>query len=303
MGRHSSSESPWIVAVVLNYCTAAQTLRCVKAIEDSDERAECIIVDNASPDASFQRFKAELPQHTVIQAPRNGGYGAGNNVGIQLALERGADFVWIVTPDVVVTPESLSALIRVMEHDERVGIVGPVFQAGNRTIIGSSVFPQAGFEVRHEFCNARDLATLPEQRATDFVDGGAILLRRAMIEQIGLLREDFFLYYDETEYCLRARDAGWSVMIAGQALVHTRPIDDDRHDRNLYLCRNSILLARVRQEYVWRTTWRQTRLWLLSLVSRPWRFRWRYLARLGWSIIDGLCRPLANPPSAAANRR
>jgi GT2 family glycosyltransferase len=118
-----------------------------------------------------------------------------------------------------------------------------------------------------------------------------------MIEEIGLFRDDFFLYYDETEYCLRARSLGWKVLISLMSHVYTRPISEERNDRQFYMVRNTILLARLQKRYLLRTLLRH--IVAASLVTIPGR---RFPGDLGWSAlwratVSGLKLPLANAPN------
>src|SRR5262245_15083079 len=98
-------------AVVLNYRTAEQTIRAVRSLQGSGAGLDVVVVDNASNDGSAERFRAELTDVAVIVAPTNGGFSAGCNLGIQAALDRGADAVLLLNSDAVATAGAIEQLI------------------------------------------------------------------------------------------------------------------------------------------------------------------------------------------------
>lgn len=247
----ASAAEPLVFAVVLNYRCAHQTIACVRALGRSDySRLKVLVVDNCSADGSVAELTEALPAVELLCNRRNLGYGDGNNLGIRHALAAGAELIWVLTPDVRVEPDSLTRLVKLMQQDRRIGVCGPIVHLGNRCIVGSRLVERLGYLPRHEYRHESQSAGLPQAAATDYVDGCAIMLRRAAVEQVGLLRDDFFLYFDEAEYCLRARRRGWKVVLCGRAHVHTRAMEEDRNDRAFYMIRNSLMLARAEGRHV-----------------------------------------------------
>jgi GT2 family glycosyltransferase len=245
---------PPVGIVVLNYATPAETVECVRKLRDQDYPCfEIFIVDNASPDGSEQRLRAELPGETIVQRGRNLGYGDGNNLGMEIALRCGAEFVWIVSPDVHAAPDCLAHLVALMRSAPDIGISGPVIQADDRTVVRWTLAEALGFQAWAHTVSECRLAAQPERLDTGFVEGGAILIRATVVREIGAFRTDFFLYYEECEYCLRARDAGWALAVCTRARVRTRRNKDNRNTRYYYMTRNSIALARLRRRYVARS--------------------------------------------------
>ncbi len=132
---------------------------------------------------------------------------------------------------------------------------------------------------------------------TDYVDGGAIMLRRLVVEEIGLFRTDFFMYFDETEYCLRAKLHGWKSVIVGRSCVHTRPIREERHQRTFYMVRNSVLLARIQRRYVVTTILRHAFMGALHLL-RLRRQSVHDFPVVAWrAVVAGLRKPLEQIPT------
>lgn len=289
--------TPLVCAIVLNYQNADETIACVNAVQELGyPRVRILVLDNCSSDGSQERIEQALPGVEVLQTGRNLGYGHGNNLGIRNALAAGADFVWLLTPDVRVQPRSLDALVDAMIQNTELGICGPVIHAGKECIVSSRLHPRLGWFASHTVRGEAELSGLPAVLPTDYVDGCAIMIRGELVEDIGLLREDFFLYYEETEYCARATLNGWRVSLVSQSHVHTRPISEERNEREYYMVRNSVLLARIRGQFLVRTLARHAFTALLhtsclfrqnthSLVSSTWR-----------GISEGLRKPLCEPP-------
>lgn len=240
-----------VYAVVVNYNSADQTVACVQSLRAIHHpRLSVIVVDNCSPDRSEEELRRRLPDVTILPSGRNLGYGFGCNVGIKHALGCGADLVWLVTPDCRVQRDSLQVLVDAFARHPRLGICGPILRAAGRYLASFRVRAWLGYLPTATVVPEEQLGALADLVPTDYVDGGCAMLRTAMVHQIGPLREDFFLYYEDTEYSLRARDAGWSVAIASHALATTgRATGEERNNRFSLMIRNSILLARVRRRF------------------------------------------------------
>lgn len=289
-GHGDGRDQPPVGIVVLNYATSEDTIACVRRVAGQAYRNwDLIVVDNASPDGSETRLRQALPGVAVVQRGRNRGYGDGNNFGIELALAGGAELVWIVSPDVRVEPDCLVRMVALMKRHPDVGLCGPVMRTGDRLVLRWELFERLGYQAWARPTSEAALAGRPDRVDTGFVEGGAILIRRRVIHDIGAFRTDFFLYYEECEYCLRARDAGWGLAVCAGARAETRASDPRRHARYYYMTRNSIVLARLRRRYVARTVARHL---LLLPVQRWWR---SHDAAQGLQAIrDGLRMPLGN---------
>lgn len=245
------SSSASVVAVVLNYRNVADTVRCVRSLRKSHLGDHSIVVvDNAEDGETTAQLRRLLdPEVVIIASGDNLGYAGGNNIGIRFALEQGADYVWLVNPDAVVDPTTLSGLVDAAESDTDVGIVGCRVLDGDSSperiaSIGGWIDAArwGATPLRH---SGRFDAEIREDGVRDvgFVSGVSILLRRTLIEDIGSLPEEYFLYFEETDYCLRAQRAGWRTVV--QSGVRVR-----HHQRSrdvipaayyvYYFCRNRI---------------------------------------------------------------
>ncbi len=213
------------VAVVLNWNGAEHTLRCVAAVERSRPRPPAIVVvDNASHDDSVARIRARLPHVQLHVAHSNLGYGGGINLGIRLALERGADRVLLLNNDIEVDPDCVARLEAALDADDHVGVVGPmVLLPGAERRIWA-----AGGEVTHRQNVSRLRGhgrvwngRFREDSTVDYVPGAALLVRRTVFERAGVFDESFFCYMEDVEFGQRAARAGFeNRYVASAVAVH-----------------------------------------------------------------------------------
>ena len=166
-------------------------------------------LDNGSTDGSVPAIRDGFPMVTVLENGENLGYTGGNNVGLRYALAQGADYVLLLNNDTVLAPDFLRLLVEAAESDANVGIAGPTIYYYDRPALiwsaGGAIDERRG-QTRMIGLDAPDegqFGTLP--REVDFVTGCALLVKRPTMERVGLLDERFFTYYEEGEWCVRAR--------------------------------------------------------------------------------------------------
>jgi N-acetylglucosaminyl-diphospho-decaprenol L-rhamnosyltransferase len=230
---------PTVLTVLLNFRTPEMTLQALEAVlrEMQDIPGSISVVDNDSGDGSFEMIRDAVQASgwervRVVQSGRNGGYGAGNNCGIRMGLPDGSapDFVYLLNSDAFPEPGSLPILIDYMVRHPRVGF------AGGRIHGQDGVLHQSAFRfpsVLSEFEGAaatgpisrllnKHIVAMPAPQTVQEVDwlaGASLMVRRETLDEIGLFDEDFFLYFEETDLCLRARRAGWTSVYVPQSRV------------------------------------------------------------------------------------
>jgi GT2 family glycosyltransferase len=239
-----------IAAVVLNYRTPSETIAAVTSLRESSRVSDVIVVDNHSGDGSEERLRAALPDVLLIQTGRNLGYSGGNNVGIRAALRQGADMVFIVNSDVTVPPDCVARLEAALSADPRLGLAGPVILTRSSPprvdSIGMAFSVHTG-RMRHPRHGTRfDARMVPPVREVDGLMGCAVLVRRTVFEQVGLLAEEYFFSMEDLDFCLRARARGFASACIGTASVlHGGSVSVGRQSpaRVYYGARNHLLLA------------------------------------------------------------
>jgi GT2 family glycosyltransferase len=214
-------ESPIVSAIVLNYNGRGFVEESVQSLLDQDlDGLEVLVVDNDSPDGSAEDVERRFGDRIrLVRAPRNLGFGGGNNLGIRHA--RG-QYVILLNNDAVAAPSFARELVAAAETDTRVGMVAArVLEYARRDVIdtvGHLLYPDGLNRGRGRL--ERDRGQYDDCRTALFPSGAAALYARRMLDEIGLFDERFFLYGDDAELGLRGRLAGWACALAPRAVAY-----------------------------------------------------------------------------------
>jgi hypothetical protein len=268
---------PFVNIIILNTNRKDDTLEALASIEKSDYPNYCIIVlDNASSDGSLQAIRSAYPQVQIIQLEDNLGYAGNNNVGIRAAIDMGADWVFVLNEDTVMAQDCLSRLVEVGESDPQIGIVGPmVYHHDEPNVIQSAGGRLGkGWQSMHLGQNMLDEGQYSQTHQVDWISGCAIMVRRQVIMQIGMLDSRFFYYYEETEWCMRAGKSGWSILqVPGAKLWHKGVQREYSPSPSVtyYATRNRFLMLLINRAplSIWIAAWGQTIRTLMSWSINP----------------------------------
>jgi GT2 family glycosyltransferase len=205
-----------ISVVIVNWNDKNDTLACLGSVYASTMRTvQVIVVDNGSTDGSIETIETQFPEVHLIGLAENVHFAAGANTGISHALEQAPDAVLLLNNDATLAPGTLEKLAATLEHTPGLGIVGAhlihpdgrevigAFCDFNTGMIGEPVPPDDG-----------------EPMLVDYVWGTAMLIRAQVLEQIGLFDEAYVAYFEDMDFCFRARAAGWEVAGVPGAIVH-----------------------------------------------------------------------------------
>ncbi len=239
--------SPRVAIILLNYNGLALTQDCLRSLRDIDyPEARALVVDNGSTSDETVALRKEFGD-TIdlfrIQEPR--GFCGGNNQAMRLALAHGYDYLLLLNNDTTVEPDFLSHLVSVMESDRGIGVIGPkivrYYDRSKLDSIGGSL--RLGLA---RYVNFRQPYARVRSNLT-FITGCAFMLRRQAAEQVGFLDEEFYAYWEESDYCLRLRRAGWRIACAPQSVIYHKVGQTNRYLSNLYIyymIRNGFLCMR-----------------------------------------------------------
>lgn len=238
------NKTPRVLVILLNYRTPQMTLRAAEAalndMAQTDADVELVIVDNASGDGSGEILRQAIERNDwdaggrvrLILSPVNGGFGAGNNIGLKAGMSDGGapDFFYLLNSDAFPDEGCLDALLRHLLITPKAGFAGGHIR-GEDDIAHSTAFRFPS--IAGEFEGAarlgvitrmlrRHVVALPlptEVEQVDWVAGASVLIRADMLTEIGGFDETFFLYFEETELCKRGAMAGWQCWFVPQARV------------------------------------------------------------------------------------
>ena len=224
-----------IAVIIVNHRTAALAVDCIASLAaDPFARgsSRVLLVENASGDGSRETLRSAISTRqwygwvTLYEATENRGFGAGNNLAIQSALHSSAgtapDHLLLLNPDTLAHPDTARVMSEFLDGNPQVGIVGCslVDRSGNSHCAAHNL-PSVLAEFEESLSLGivsralhRPRVSQPAQstsRECGWVSGAALMIRAATVRQIGLFDERFFLYFEEVDWCRRARKAGWKV--------------------------------------------------------------------------------------------
>ncbi len=214
--------------VIVNYRTSEITIQCIKSVLDTCDGDwwEVIVVDNFSNDGSCNKIERYISECgmgqkiSVIRNTHNGGYSAGNNVGVKLS--RG-DHVLLLNSDAILGENTVKILSKSLDDDPRLGLASPgLYSLDGKQQHGCFRYPQPLSEL------VKSAATGPISEALRLYDTNVelssdrtfpewtsfacVMIRHKLFDTVGMLDEEFFMYFEDIDFCRRAKDSGWAII-------------------------------------------------------------------------------------------
>lgn len=228
-----------IAVVIVTYKSAELAIECLASIHSEREtqnlKIRVVLVDNASGDLPQIGRAVERNGWsswvTLLLAPKNGGFAYGNNFGIRNVYEQGRpNYIHLLNPDTQVRPRAIAALVEFMESHPQVGIAGSSFETEDgKDWPFAFRFPTLLGEIEHgvqlglvtrclsPWAVARPMSSMAQP--ADWISGASMMIRPNVFAAVGCLDENFFLYFEETEFCHRARRAGFPTWYVPESRV------------------------------------------------------------------------------------
>jgi len=211
------SKFPTVSIVILNWNGIADTLESLQSVYKQDyPNYVVIVVDNASTDNSVEKISLEYPNTKIIQNEKNFGYALGNNIGMQYASENGCEYFFLLNNDTVLEKDTLGKLIKDFLQFPNAAAIAPIsfyydqrhkayFAGGRITKKGKTEHLQKSYD---------EVKLLEDPYLTDWLTGCALLIKKSAYEKVGGFDPRFFLLFEDADWSLRARKAGYDLMIS-----------------------------------------------------------------------------------------
>lgn len=264
-------EKKKVYILILNWNSWQDTTECIKSVLSSDfKNFQLVVIDNASQDSSVTHIVEYLKKREVsfivyseeeaiqggkpekevfenviiIRNKGNYGFAKGNNTALRFILKRGDfGFVWLLNNDAVADPKALSNLIKVAEKDKRIGFVGSVIRYYDspsyiQAVGGGKFYPLLGagklYMKNRHISIVENLNPQKVSKHLDYIMGASLLVRREVLEEVGIFDESYFLYTEELDLITRGRKKGWKLAVAFDSYIYHKESASTKNKRWLY---------------------------------------------------------------------
>ena len=235
--------------ITINYNGLKDTCELIDTLPLNDETIEVIVVDNASTQDEATEIEKRYPQVKVIRNNKNLGFAGGNNLGIQAAHGK---YLFFINNDTILRPQTsdLRLLIARLESSPKIGMVCPKirFNWGNHRIQYAGYTPLSKITLRNksigfgeEDCGQYDIA-----HSTPYAHGAAMMVKREVIEKVGMMPECYFLYYEELDWSMMIRRAEYEIWYEPACTIFHKESQTTGQQSPLktyYITRNRFLFA------------------------------------------------------------
>lgn len=238
--------------ILLNYCNYNLTIDCIESIRQSTyQNYEIIVVDNNSPDHSGKNL-SQLEGIRFLQLEENLGFAAGNNRGIEVALSDGCEYVMLLNNDTVIDPNMIEALIS--RADANTVVVPKMYYfdvEGRKDILwyAGGILKYKSSDGIHIGGRQKDSKQYSIEREVTFATGCCMMIHRAILEKVGLLREEYFMYCEDTDYSIRLNKSNVRILYAPNAKLWHKVSSSSGGEMSkfivYYVVRNKIYCAIV----------------------------------------------------------
>lgn len=228
---------PKVFIVILNYNGKDVLKNALESVYKLNyPNYQVVVVDNDSTDGSFEEARVAYGKFSFIKNSHNVGFAAGNNVAIKWALEKMADYIFLLNNDALMEKDCLLKLVNEAEKNAEAGILSPIIYKGD-----SSQIWFAGGKINWLKMRAEHVNNIKE---SDYITGCAMLIKKEIFKKIGLLDENFFLYYEDVDFSFRAKQNGFKLKIIPEAKVFHFEKSSESLNKIYYLVLSAILFFR-----------------------------------------------------------
>ena len=239
-----------VSVITINFNGLKDTFELIDTLPLEDESIEVIVVDNASKEDEATLIEQRYPQVKVVRSKENLGFAGGNNLGIQAARGK---YLFFINNDTLFRPQTsdLRLLVSRLESDKNIGMVCPKirFTWGNHPIQYAGYTPLSRITLRNQSigCGEADHGQYDTAHSTPYAHGAAMMAKREVIEQVGMMPECYFLYYEELDWSMMIRRAGYDIWYDPAVIIYHKESQSTGQDsplKSYYMTRNRLLFAK-----------------------------------------------------------
>jgi GT2 family glycosyltransferase len=271
---------PEIATLVLHWKSLDDTIECLNYLTKSNGVEQEIFVLLPEEDQVVeQNILLKYPEVTPVRIEKNLGFAGNNNCGLRQALKRNYSWFYLLNNDTIQSPDCLAKLIEIGNSAKENGIIGPMVYHYDEPEIIQSAGGDLNrlFQATHYGQNERDNGQFNSPREVKWLSGCSFLIKRQVLEQIGLINEDYFMYWEETDWCFRASEVGWKIIHVPGAHVWHKGVQRNYNPSpkvTYYYTRNQFLFMSQHHAPIkaWSATWFSVFRTLTSWTLLP---KWR----------------------------
>lgn len=277
--------------ITINYNGLKDTCELIESLPLEDKSIEVIVIDNASAQDEATIIKERFPQVKIIRSKKNLGFAGGNNLGIKAAKGK---YLFFLNNDTLLKPQTsdIRSLISRLETSPKIGMVCPKirFTWGNQLIQFAGYTPLTPITMRNKAigCGEADHGQYDTPHFTPYAHGAAMMIKREIIEKVGLMPECYFLYYEELDWSMMIRRVGYDIWYEPACTVFHKESQTTGQNsplRTYYITRNRLLFAQRNQQAMAKYI---TYLYLISIVAI--RDILKYAFQQRWDLVRATIR-------------
>lgn len=240
---------PLVSIVTVNYNQSATTIDLIESLSQiTYPNIEIIVVDNASKNDDAKVIKEKFPRIVLVESIINYGFAGGNNLGI---MRSRGEYVLLLNNDTIVEPNFLEPLVNKFQEHPEIGAISPKI----RYYYKKDTLQYVGFTEINKYTNRNitlgdgelDVGQYEVDKETAYCHGAAMMVPMKVIKEVGMMSYEFFLYYEEADWCIRIRNAGYQIFYVHNSLVfHKGSVTTGKNSalKTYYLTRNRIVFMR-----------------------------------------------------------
>lgn len=223
MNKSSKSQQPYVAIVLLNWNGLDDTLACLKSLQSiTYSNYKIVVIDNGSDNNEAAKIKKEYPNIHLIKNKKNLGFTGGCNQGIEYGLSTGANYILLLNNDTTVKNDFLTKLVSFYKAEPTAGVAcslilypdkKTIWFAGGKMFLGITRHLMKGIDLQSANLTASAFKS-------DFVPGGCFLISSKLIKEIGKLDNRYFIYYEDMDWCYRAKNHGYFAYVVPDSIIY-----------------------------------------------------------------------------------